>query len=279
MSRAQLLYIEEEDQKKWNCRVSHNVVLTAVLIMMCVAAGAFYLAFHLWTEDGYDRRLIHREEAEYRFARNDFLAGKRIKDQHAQQQQMVDMLQTQVSEFRFNDSTLAASDVLQRYQQYNDTISQANATCVSRVNQLTAIVTQLISGTNSTPTTLYVGTCEFNGIVNETLTIDYEYRQLVIGGLDFYHYVFMGSNTSIVTGTVGARIENCAPSIFNGGTAEGTVFKSQWSQLLGQPAPASDYIIRVRVFDNGLTMEPVAGSDPLQTLQIEQEFSVFVSFF
>lgn len=279
MSRAQLLYIEEEDEKKWNCRVSHNVVLTAVLILMCVAAGAFYLAFHLWTEDGYDRRLIHREEAEYRLARNDFLAGKRIKDQHAQQQQMVDMLQTQVSEFRFNDSTLAASDVLQRYQQYNDTISQANATCVSRVNQLTAIVTQLISGTNSTPTTLYVGTCEFNGIVNETLTIDYEYRQLVIGGLDFYHYVFMGSNNSIVTGTVGARIENCAPSIFNGGTTEGTVFKSQWSELIGQPVPASDYIIRVRVIDNGLTMEPVAGSDPLQTLQIEQDFSVFVSFF
>lgn len=264
--------------------LSHNLVLVLVLLVMCLAAGAFYHSFNLWTADGKDRSRIHAQGSRYRVVRDQSLQAGRVVDIHNQQQQMVDMLRTQVGQFEFNDSTPVADPLLERFQTYNETILSANATCNDRVNQLTAIVTQLINGTNSTPSTIFTGFCEFNGVGNETDTVDFRYSSIVIGGLDFYFYQFSntGENdtTVVQVGTSGARIENCVPPIFVGGSTTGTVFRSQLTALEGFPMSAQDYISSMAVRDGGLDFVPVAtATDPLQTLGWTGTISVFVSFF
>lgn len=250
------------------------------MVVMGLSFGAFYWSFNLWTIDGKDRSRIHAQEKEYRQVRDNNLLAKRVVDIHNQQQDMVDMLRQQVSQFVFNDSTPVADPVIVRYQLYNQTIQAANETCTRRINELSAIVGQIINGTNSTPTNVYTGTCEFNGAtVNDTTSLDFTYDLIIIGGVDFYFYQFSATNATIQVGTVGARIENCSPPIFAGGQSSGTVFPSQLDELIGSPAPAKNYVSSISIQNNALYFVPLAGADPLQILAIIGQISVWQSVF
>lgn len=265
-------------------RLSHNVLLGLVIATLCLASGAFYHSFNLWTADGKDRSRIHAQETRYRVVRDNSLQAKRVVDIHQQQQDMVDMLRDQVAHFEFNDSTPVADPLFARFDAYNATIRAANETCTTRLNQLTAIVTQLINGTNSTPSTIFTGFCDFSGVVNETTTVSFTHNLITIGGLDFYFYQFSQADENVTNvvevGTTGARIENCLPPIFVGGDTSGTVFRSQVNALEGSPMAAEDYVSTMRVRDGGLDFVPVpTASDPLQTLGWMGTISVFVSFF
>lgn len=258
----------------------HNIFLVCVVAVMCLTAGAFYHAFNQWTVDGKDRSRIHVQEARYRVVRDNSLRAGRVVDIHNQQQDTVDSLREQVESFHFNDSTPITNDVVARYQLYNDTIRAANETCSTRIVQLTAIVAQLVNATNSTPTNVFTGLCEFNGAGNETETVDFTYDVLYIGGLDFFYYQFSGNTSGIVVGTTGARIENCVPPIFQGGETTNTVFRSQLDDLVGYPQSAQDYVASMRVRDGGLDFIPVTtAADPLQTLGWVGTISVFLSVF
>ena len=263
-----------------SCSVSHAFVLGLVLGGMALAFGAFYWSFNLWTSDGVDRARIHDQESRYRVVRDNNLNAKRVVDIHEQQQDMVDMLREQTSQFVFNDSTPVADPAIARYELYNQTIMAANETCSRRINELTAIVGQIINGTNSTPTNLFTGLCEFNGAtINDTTTLVMTHDVIIIGGVDFYFYQFTATNATIEVGTVGARIENCDPPIFVGGDTSGTVFPSQLDQLVGQPALPRDYVSIMRVASGGLEFVPQLGADPTQTLSIMGQISVWLSVF
>jgi len=257
-----------------------NHILVGVILVMALAAGAFYVAFREWTTDGFDRRLIYTEQSEYRVVRDNNLLAQRTVDIHENQQAMVDMMKEQVANFVFNDSSVVAEPVIALWHSTNASIHAVNDSCVARVNALVAIVTQLIEGTNSTPTNVFTGICDFSGNnANFTESIGYTYNLIGIGGLDFYYYVFSPTNDTIPTGTEGARIVNCQPPVFIGGPTSGTVFKSQITGLTGSPASPDDYVASITVGDQQLTFVPVAGADPMQTLGIGSDISVFVSFF
>lgn len=273
--------LEESQPRR---KLPHAVLLVLVIVVLCLVSGAFYHSFNLWTADGKDRSRIHAQEQRYRVVRDNSLQAGRVVDIHQQQQDMVDMLRDQVAQFEFNDSTPVVDPLLLRFETYNNTIMSANETCNARVNQLTAIVTQLINGTNSTPSTIMTGFCDFSGVVNETTTVGFTHNLITIGGLDFYFYQFsqVGDNTTneIEVGTTGARIENCVPPIFVAGDTSGTVFRTQVAALQGSPLTAEDYVSTMTVRDGGLDFVPIpTASDPTQTLGWMGTISVFVSFF
>lgn len=260
------------------CNPNHLMVF--IFIIMALSAGAFYYAFTEWNLDQSDRKLIHTEEREYRVARDNSLKANRVVNIHEGQQSMVDMMKEQVEGFVFNDSSPVAQPVIDLWEQYNATIHAVNNSCVTKVNELTAIVTQLIEGTNSTPTNIFTGVCEFTGNnANFTEFTGYTHNLITIGGIDFFYYVFGATNDTIPTGTEGAKIENCSPPIFIGGPTSGTIFRSQITGLTGSPAAPVDYVSTITVGNRELVFVPVAGANPMQELGIGSEISVFVSFF
>lgn len=258
----------------------HNIILFFVLATLAFTAGSFYHSFNLWTKDGKDRDRIHLQERAYRVVRDNSLQAKRVTDLGQQQQNVVNDLQSQVSSYEFIDPSPLADGTFSRFQTLTNAIQDANNTCNTRINQLTAIVNQLVSAANATSRVIFSGTCEFNGLVNETSPVAFTHEVTEIGGLEFYFYTFAGNDTTVVVGTGGARVENCVPAIFVGGETSGTIFKSQLDQLQGFPLPAKDYVSTMRVNDNGITFEPIAGlMDDEQTLGWMGTITLFLSFF
>lgn len=265
-------------KKPYQCH-PNNIMIAIVLIMM-FASGAFYYTFNEWNKDGFDRKRIHTQQSRYNtLVRSPTLVSKRNVDIHNGQQAMVDMLKEQVLGFEFNDSSPVAAPVIALWHQYNDTIAAVNASCTAKIQELTTIVAQLVNGTNTSESTnLLTGTCDFTG--NTTIEpTTYTYDQIIIGGIDFFYYVFQATNGTVMAGVEGARIENCVPPIFEGSTGSGTIFKSQLSGLVGSPADPMDYVATVTVGEGSLQFIPVAGADPSQELGIATQISVFVSFF
>ena len=277
MSTASYQRLSDEERK---CpTLNGNYLLLTVLCVMAFVAGASYNGWAMYVTDGYDRNLIHIEQREYAIVRNNSLTAKRTVDLYNQQEQMVDMMRMQVDELMYNDTALIADPTIALWHSINNTIAAANQTCVTRTTQLLAIVGQIINGTNATAQNIFTGTCNLVGGVNDTLTLDYTYNLIDIGGIDFYFYEFSGTNGTVETGTTPARIEGCVPSIFIGNTGNGAVFRSQIDGLVGSPASPVDYVSTITVGDERLVFEPVAGADPMQTIGIEEMISVWVSFF
>lgn len=273
-------YQRIDDSKVTIRACNPNHLMLFVFLIMALSAGAFYYAFTEWTKDHSDRMRIHTEQREYRVARDNSLKAKRVVDIHEGQQAMVDMMKEQAEAFVFNDSSPVAEPVIALWEQYNATIHAVNDSCVAKVNELTAIVTQLIEGTNSTPTNVFTGVCEFTGNdANFTEFTGFTHNRITIGGVDFFYYVFGATNDTIPTGAEGAKIENCSPPIFIGGPTSGTVFRSQITGLTGSPAAPVDYISTITVGNRELVFVPVAGASPMQELGIASDITVFVSFF
>lgn len=266
--------------KPWSCPVLNgNYMLVATMCIMAFCAGASFNAWSMYVKDGYDRRLIHAEEREYAIVRNNSLTAKRTVEIYNQQEQMVAMMREQVEEIVYNDTAVIADPTIAAWHAINDTIAAANQTCVERTTQLMAIVGQIINGTNATAQNIYTGTCNLVGGVNDTLPLTYTYNVIDIGGVDFFFYEFTGTNGTVETGTIPARIEECVPAIFIGNTGNGAVFRSQIEGLVGAPASPVDYVATITVGDERLVFVPVAGADPTQTIGIQDTISVWVSFF
>ena len=259
-----------------------NYILIAIMVGMALSSGAFYYSLSEWQKDQFDRNRIHVQEREYRETRSNTLIAKRTVDIHEIQQSMVDMMDGQVRDFVFNDTSVVAEPTIALWKAYNATIHAVNNSCVTKVKELETIVMQIVAATNSTPVNVFTGFCTFTGLnpVNFTQITAFKHNVIDIGGVEFYYYVFGATNDTVPVGTLGARIGDCLPPIFIGGPTRGTVFRSQITGFTGSPMLPVDYISTIVVGGQELKIVPVAAANPLQELGIGSSgVTVFVSFF
>lgn len=253
----------------------------ATLVVTFIASAAFYWALHSWLADAHDRDAIHREELRKSVVTDNLLSAQRLVDRNAQQEAMLDMMTDQLNAIVINDTAAVTDPPIAAFRALEAAIEAANASCVTQVDALNAVLAQLVQGSNATSERLLLGTCDMTALnnVNETLVgVEWTYNKLSIVGLDFYYYVIQPANGTLLIGDAGILIDNFSPPVLQGSQVSAPLFRAQLGAFSASPTNAEDYFLQILIGDGNIQFLPVAGASPLETVELLQELTIFISF-
>jgi hypothetical protein len=206
--------------------------LIALLIVLCLSGFAMFLALRVWTNDQIDRNRVHWEIMRRRPLKEGQLSASRTAGLVNDQALMIEMMQLQVDAMIVNNSRV---NTLEHYNATRDAILLVNASCSLQIAAMSVILSQLIEGTNSTPTNVQTGSCILSnsGLTNDTMTVAVDYQLLSISGLDFYYYLFgVMESPLLVDSAHPAEFANCYPSLFLGDPIQHVLLKSSFSSAI-----------------------------------------------
>jgi len=269
-------------------RVSTNVVFIVGICVLIFASVVFYIAVNNYLIDQRDRTLVSGQQGRVTAISDENELNARTQQSLANTEQQLDSLNagcTSVRQLIADDQTMLSQGVdptFGLYQVINNMLVAQNISCTSEVARLTTILENLISAANQTAVTIHTGTCQLNSplLVNVTMdlvTVPFEYKRVIVSGLDFYYYVF-GNATNTMEASTGVFLNNCSPVLFRG--AE-TVFTTRdLNGVTTSPVPVESYLAYLKLGMEQIEFVPNISPTVNETLTLNgQGLKIWVNLF
>lgn len=278
--------LDKDDKKKPKGNTPWTFIIGIASLIFC--SIIFYIAVNNYLIDQKDRTLVSGQQNRIRAINDQNALNSKTQTSLTNIEQQLDVLNAGCNSVRqrISEDQMDLSDNTQPafnlYQMINNRLIQENATCVSEVDRLTVLLDNLISASNNTAIVVKSGTCQLNSplLVNVTMdlvTVPFEYKRVIVSGLDFYYYVF-GNATDYIEASTGVLLNNCSPILFRG--AQSVFTTTDLNGITTQPVPVSDYLAYLRLGMEQIEFVPNVVPTVNQTLTLNgQGLKIWVNLF
>jgi len=278
MSRAPYSRLEVEEV----IRVKNydRALWALVLLGLVLSTMAFIFVINKRLADGGARETVKIERDALRLALINLQESLRLEYSVVFQKNYSHQLEEDFQELKYwvgnNTLNISAIDNLTALAtEVNQTIVNLQSGYESQIVNLEQSLDTILSTAQTNATTLQNGQCSLQGLT--ALPISYEYKKLVVAGLDYYYYTFSPTAGEINIDSTGFNIQSCLPTIYQGPTAniQSPLFTRQLEKFTGT---AKEFITSLEAGNEKLHFH-VGTFSGTKSIGVSTSLSHFVSFF
>jgi len=261
-----------------------TIVLAFSLFVLAVSAFSFVLILNKRNADSSARERVRAEQGALDLVTIKLQRAQVLEANILQQKEKAIQLQDSYTYLKewitINMMNITNIDTLTGLaQDVNGTISNITTILDTQILLLEQAFQDVLSVASHPEITSVVksGTCTLQGLSSKEL--DYEYRKVVVSGLDYYYYLFNDTtpDSTINIDNTGFTIESCNPLLYVG--PSNNVFAPLiLSQLNSFEGTGASEIVEIGAGSNVLRFHTSAFAGT-RTLAIKEPLTHFVSFF
>lgn len=252
-----------------------------VIVALIIATVAFILVINKRLDDEEAREMVRVEQATLddvivKVQQSQLIEQKILFDKNISQQLLVGYNESKIA-IANNTLEILAIDVQEELAANMTQLIQSIAADYDmQITALENALQNVLSVAMTNATTIKSGTCTLQGMTSTT--VDYDYKKLIIDGLDYFYYVFGVTPTNITIDNTGFAIESCTNGGLYAGPNNGIFAPIYTTQLSKFGGDGASEITHLGAGDNRLEFRTNSFGGT-RMLAITTALSHFVEFF